>query len=159
MANRYVPLYSRIGPIENSVRSVYERPGSTILGKGPGSATDSYFSVYTGRFFGSEEAGRAQLSVSLLEIGSLGVLLFLLVILQVFRMNNAFRKRTDDRYWKSISFGFEGLILLFVLGTVYLTIWTSDVLSFTFWLMASAIYGVSQRVSCDARPKNLMKGR
>lgn len=157
MKSRYVPLYSRMGPVENSLRSIYKRPGNAIFGKGPGAATDSYFSTYSGKFFQAEEAGRVQLSISLFEIGLFGVFLYFLIIYKIFKMNRAFR--TDDDYWKSIAFGFEGLIFLFVVGTVYMPIWTSNLISFVFWLMASAIYSVSQGTSCNSRDQNMISER
>jgi hypothetical protein len=128
-----------------SIRYVYDyiksHPYGLLFGMGPGMWSESYFSQYTSTLFAGTTASHAnQIAATMSEFGILGLLLFLLMIFKIYMINNRFFSNTKDPFWKSTSFGFNGVILIFLVGSLYITIWHSDVLAFTFWSMAGMIY-------------------
>lgn len=75
-----------------------------------------------------------------LELGYLGVALFLLLFVQVYRFNRRFLKRIDDPFWESISLGFCGVTFIYIVSTIYTSSLVVYPLSFTYWALAAAIY-------------------
>lgn len=77
-----------------------------------------------------------------IELGFLGLALFLLMFIQVYRLNRRFLKKIDDSFWESISLGFCGLTFIFIISSIYVDSWIYYPVSFTYWAMAAALYRV-----------------
>ena len=77
-----------------------------------------------------------------IELGFLGLALFLLMFIQMYRFNRRFLKKIDDPFWESISLGFCGLTFIFIISSIYVDAWIYYPLSFTYWGMAAALYRV-----------------
>lgn len=136
---------NRLSGIAYAHGLVRESPVRTLFGVGPGNASSSFFSRFNGRFYLPGASLMTQLARVILEFGYLGFFLFLMMIFKVFRMNSDFMSKVGDSYWKSISFGFEGTIFCYVLGIAYFPVWNDDLVPFTFWFFASAIYVVGKK--------------
>lgn len=123
-------------------------PMGHFFGVGPGMWSESYFSQYTSKLYLGTSASHAnQIAATMSEFGLLGVILFLLMIHRIYIKNNLFFSKVEDPFWKSVSFGFSGIILIFVLGGLYIPIWHSDVIAFYFWFIAGAIYTTGKKKS------------
>ena len=119
---------------------------SALIGFGPGNASDSFFSNANGEYFDEIlNYSRTQLSRTMLEWGYLGLFLFLILFYFCFRMNHNFYRNINDPFWKSISFGYNGILFLQVLSIIYIQSWTSDILSFWFWFLTSTILVIGKR--------------
>ena len=59
----------------------------------------------------------SQISFMILEWGYLGLGLYMAMIVAIYIMNRKFYIAIDDSYWKTISFGFSGIILLYAICT------------------------------------------
>lgn len=143
----------RVGRI-SGIRYVFdylgERPYGYLLGVGPGVWSESFFGGFSGELWSEFEdmpvSNINQISAILGEFGVLGLILFLLMIFQVYRMNEEFSSKVKDDFWKSVSFGFSGIIFLYCMATIYVSVWYSDALAFWFWFFAAAIFCMRRRI-------------
>jgi len=76
----------------------------------------------------------------------LGLAFFYIMILRIFLFANNALKEFEDPYWRTISYGLMGIIVLFTLGSVYISPWFIDHLSFLFWFLLSGIFLEWRRV-------------
>ena len=120
-----------------------QNPINFLFGFGPGSTSKSYFNELGNRrnTFGISY-GLSQWVTMSLEYGWIGAILFLWLFIPLFRINQKFFRATKDRYWKSISFGFKGILFTYLMGIFYSRVFRLDILSFIFWLFASIIYSM-----------------
>jgi len=128
---------------------VSESRKTQLVGYGLGNASPSIFENYTG-FIYAEYAwahiNNQQISWTMLELGYLGLMLFFIIIYQVYKINELFfLNQTKDKYWKAISFGFTGIIFIFVIGTIYTSVWYKDIIGFCFWFFSAAIFSVGKK--------------
>lgn len=77
-----------------------------------------------------------------IEMGYIGLVLFLLLYLQVYRFTRRFLHQIKDPFWEAIALGFCGAIFIYVISTIYVDSWVYYPLPFTFWALAAAIYRV-----------------
>jgi len=118
---------------------------STVLGVGPGNASDSFFSEGVGRYYRMHEGlkvDKVQVSRMLFEFGYVGFGIFLYLIYRVYRANRTWRSHAEDRFWKAISFGFEGIVFILVTTMVYANSFIVDSLAFTFWFVAGSLTAI-----------------
>jgi hypothetical protein len=146
-------VLNRFSGIAYAHNMIAEDPIKVLVGVGPGNASPSFFSHYSGQFFGIKTSYTAQLARVILEFGYLGLFFFLMMIFRIFKMNSKFMSGVDDNYWKAISFGFDGTIMAYVLGISYFPVWNDDLVPFTFWFFAAAIYSVGMRRRILKRPQ------
>jgi hypothetical protein len=113
-----------------------------IVGFGPGNASQSYFSEYSGKLDKEYQGFKIwgiQYTATILEYGFLGLILFLLLFLQLWRVNRQFYHRTKNQFWKAISVGYNGLLFVYTVGSFYNPVWYYDILSFTFWFITAGL--------------------
>ena len=118
-----------------------------LVGFGPGSISQSFFQKYRGRLEDKIPIvyGRSQLVTMSLEYGYLGVLLFLLCIIPFFRISDRLFRSTEDPFWKSLAFGFKGIVFTYLICMNYGVIFRMDVSGFIFWFFAAMIFTVEKR--------------
>lgn len=113
-----------------------------IVGFGPGNASQSYFSEYSGRLDKEYQGFKIwgiQYTATILEYGFLGLILFLLLFFQLWRVNRQFYHQTKNQFWKAISVGYNGLLFVYIAGSFYNPVWYYDILSFTFWFITAGL--------------------
>lgn len=125
-----------------------EHPYGRLLGVGPGVWSESFFGEFSGKLWTEFEdmpvSRINQISAIMSEFGVLGLVLFLLMIFRVYRMNDGFFLKVKDDWWRSISFGFSGIIFLYCISTVYLSVWYQDGTALFFWVLAAAVFSVGR---------------
>jgi len=132
---------SRVSKIGYAASETKKSLLSLLFGYGP-----SRVSSYQNLKYNADSSWKAmqldqvQFSKTIMELGYLGFILFLVVIYKIYRMNSAFYQNIPNTYWKVMSTGFRGIIFLFVIGAFYNNVWSIDVMAFTFWFLAAAIY-------------------
>lgn len=120
-----------------------QNPINFAFGFGPGTVTESFDSVQ-GKVRQKLNIyyGWTEFAMMALEYGFVGVILFLWILFTIYRKNKKFFAETEDPFWKAISFGYRGIILLYLLAFFYTTIFRLDVSAYLFWLLASFIYKI-----------------
>jgi len=119
-----------------------ENPVNFLLGFGPGSMAESYIKEFEGKRRNELPMwyGLSQWIKMSLEYGWVGALLFLWLFIPLFRANRRFFSSTTDRYWKAISFGFNGILFTYLMGFFYAVVFRLDLSAFIFWFFAATIY-------------------
>ncbi len=134
--------FGRFEVIDVAHKLLLENLPQMIVGFGPGNASQSYFSEYSGRldkeYHGFKIWG-IQYTATILEYGFLGLFLFLLLFFKVWRMNRRFYHETKNKFWKAISVGYNGLLFVYIVGCFYNPVWYYDILSFTFWFVTAGL--------------------
>ena len=129
-----------------------------IFGFGPNSVSVSALgSEYSGnilKYLLNEKMVRnatsfvnSQLAFMMFEWGFLGLGLYFLMIVKIYLMNRKFYLAIDDEYWKTISFGFSGIILLYGIASFYKRLWVVEHTSSLFWVMAAIIFSMGRKKS------------
>lgn len=137
----------RISSIQVVYNELLNRPYGPALGVGPGGWSESYFSSYTGNIyqkFSFDVSGRNQIASTLSEWGILGLIVLFLIILQIYRMNSILFTVSTDKFWRVISYGFSGIILLYVMSTLYVPIFYCDTGAFFFYALAGTIFAIKK---------------
>jgi len=115
------------------------------LGLGPGIAQGSRFAVLNLpqsldlTWYGSRAS---QLTLSLVEWGILGVLLYSALYLLYWLMAKRTFRRESDPFWKAVAFGYGIFVLVSIFGVAYSTPWGGTITAFMFWFVG----GVLQRI-------------
>jgi hypothetical protein len=127
------------------VKSQLNNPITRLIGLGPGKLTPT--SIVQDK--SSLIAQNTQLfqnvtgyAYTTIEIGFLGLILFIILYLRVYGFTRRFMKQVDDPFWEAVSLGFCGAIIIYIVSTVYVDSWIFYPLPFTFWAIAAAIYRV-----------------
>ena len=143
---------TKVAKIKNIMlanKIVSESRKTQLVGYGLGNASPSFFENYTGFIYAEYEwahINNQQISWTMLELGYLGLMLFFIIIYRVYKINELFfLNQTKDKYWKAISFGFTGIIFVFVIGTIYTSVWYKDIIGFCFWFFSAAIFSVGKK--------------
>ncbi len=138
----------RLGSLRATYQAINEDPFSFLLGKGPGRLTVSHFVEHKGALFNPRFPFISHLQVTNIagEVGVLGLAFFYIMIFRIFLFANNALKEFEDPYWRTISYGLMGIIVLFTLGSVYISPWFIDHLSFLFWFLLSGIFLEWRRV-------------
>ena len=134
--------FGRFQVIDVAHQLLFESFPQTIIGFGPGNASESYFSEYSGqlekKFRGAKIWG-VQYTATVLEYGFLGVLLFLMMFFKLWRVSRRLYYKTESKFWKAISVGFSGILFVYIAGCLYNPVWYYDVLAFSFWFVSAAL--------------------
>lgn len=145
-----VPL-GRIPSTITTFETLAKSPGLFLLGYGPGSLIKSFLKEYDTKELGTRPIdiiyGVTEMVLIPIEYGYLGFMFYyLLPLFLLFKMNLKFYKNIEDVYWKTISFGFSGIIVSYlIIGVMYMAILRSDLASFILWFFAAAIFGVGRQ--------------
>jgi hypothetical protein len=152
----YIPR-SRSGDIQFAWLLISQQPQYTLLGYGPGAASDGIQGMGVGALYSryaqdpgflfsqaSTEFtfyGLTQVSVMLQEFGVTGLILYLLMLLAIFRESIKFAKRPGiDPFWRAINLGFIGALFVFVVCTIYYRVWFLEAGAYVFWGLAAVIH-------------------
>jgi len=134
--------FGRFQVIDVAHQLLFENLPQSIIGFGPGNASESYFSEYSGKldkeYHGAKIWG-IQYTATILEYGFLGFILFLMLFYQLWRMNRRIYYKTQSQFWKSISVGYNGVLFVYIAGCFYNPVWYYDVLAFSFWFISTAL--------------------
>jgi len=134
--------FGRFQVIDVAHQLLFEKFPIMIIGFGPGNASESYFSEYSGKldkeYHGLKIWG-IQYTATVLEYGFLGLLLFVMLFYRLWRMNRTFFHNTKNKFWRSISVGYNGVLFVYIAGSFYNPAWYYDILSFTFWFITAAL--------------------
>ncbi len=87
----------------------------------------------------------SQLAFMMFEWGFLGLGLYFVIIARIYLMNRKFYIAIEDEYWKTISFGFSGIILLYCIASFYKQLWVVEQTSALFWVMAAIIFSMGRK--------------
>jgi hypothetical protein len=127
------------------VTSKLSDPVSRMIGLGPGTLTPTQL-MKNPRALINQDADLYRnvtgYTVTTIELGFLGLALFLLIYFRIYRAVRRFLKQIDDPFWEAISLGFCGLTIVYIVSIVYVDSWIYYPLPFTFWALAAAIYRV-----------------
>jgi len=120
-----------------------------VFGFGTGSWSDNYFQAYSGklwRWYSDLQAAKtSQIAYYLSELGIAGVVLLLILLFQLFRMNESFLKHCTDTYWSAVSYGFSGVIFLMSLALFYVPILDSDPTGFLLMTLSAMVFSAQNR--------------
>lgn len=120
-------------------------PVSLTVGLGPGMLTPVSITENPSSLIASNPTlfrSVTGYAYTVLELGYSGMVLFLLLFAQIYRVGRKFLKQIDDPYWEAVAMGFSGMAFIFVISTFYTNSWIYYPLPFTFWAFAAAIYRV-----------------
>ncbi len=134
--------FGRFQVIEVAHQILFEHLPQLVIGFGPGNASESYFSEYSGKLekeYRGFKIWGIQYTATVLEFGFLGLLLFLFLFYQLWRTNRQFYHKTKSQFWKSISVGYNGMLFVYIAGSFYNPVWYYDVLAFTFWFVTAGL--------------------
>lgn len=134
--------FGRFEVIDVSHQLLLENPPQLLIGFGPGNASESYFSDYSGQLekkYPGLKIWGIQYTATILEYGFLGLALFLLMFLLLWRANREFYQQTEDRFWRAISVGYNGVLFTYLAGSLYNPAWYYDILAFSFWFITAAL--------------------
>ncbi len=131
----------RTAVAELVIKTLLKKPLKLLFGFGPGTMTESFsqnkeqlhetLSIYY---------GLTDFVIISMEYGIIGTLIFLWLLLSVYRMNNTFFIKTRDPYWKALSFGYKGIIFTCLISIFYTPIFRLDLSGFLFWFGGGIIY-------------------
>lgn len=144
----------RIPSIITTFKTLAYDPMRFMIGYGPGTMIKSYFEQFDTRERRTQpiwsECGVTELVQKPVEYGYIGFLIYFLVpMFLIFCMNESFYRKISNNYWKTISFGFAGIIFAyFVISIAYSAVMRRDLAGFIFWFFAAAIYqkGKKERI-------------
>lgn len=134
--------FGRFEVIEVAHQLLLENLPQLLIGFGPGNASESYFSDYSGQLekkYPGLKIWGIQYTAIILEYGFLGLLLFLLLFYLVWRANRNFYHQAEDPFWKAISVGYNGVLFTYLVGCLYNPVWYYDILAFSFWFISAAL--------------------
>ena len=151
-----IPL-SRIGDVQFAWQLISRSPQQVLFGYGPGAASNGVQGLGVGRlyatyatdpkyFFGPKSAqftyyAFTQVSAMLQEFGLIGLALYLLMLLNIFRRSMKFSKWLDaDPFWQGINLGFSGVFFVFVICSLYYRVWFWEAGAYVFWGVAAAFH-------------------
>ncbi|HEX9933700.1 MAG TPA: hypothetical protein VGB38_00785, partial [bacterium] len=66
-------------------------------------------------------------------------------IIPFFRISDRLFRSTEDPFWKSLAFGFKGIVFTYLICMNYGVIFRMDVSGFIFWFFAAMIFTVEKR--------------
>ena len=138
---------SRLGDLQFTLRLLSTSLTRMLFGYGPGSSSPAFAESASGSLYRQYESFQGsyfyfsfiQLSTTLLEYGGLGLAVYLFTIWRIYRYNGRLLRLTTDRFWYAVSWGFRGVVLIYLLGIVYWRIWSTELLASIFWILAGIL--------------------
>ncbi len=129
------------------VKEQLNNPVRQLIGLGPGMVTPTSIVdnpnslIAQNPFLFRHMTGYAYTT---LELGYLGLGIFLLLFLRIYIFNRRFLRQIQDPFWEAISLGFCGTVFVYAASTFYLDSWVHYSLSFVFWGIAAVLFRVGQ---------------
>ncbi len=158
--SHFNPEGQPVGRISNIIfaKSLMKSLNNNIFGFGPNSMSVSSFGgAYSGSIvtylvskdfvYSADSFTNSQIAFMMLEWGFLGLGIYIFIIVRIYLMNRKFYLAIDDPYWKTLSFGFSGIILLYGITSFYKKLWVVEETSCLFWVLAGIIYSVGRKRS------------
>jgi hypothetical protein len=151
---------SRLGDLEFTAQLLRESPSRLLIGYGPGSSSRAFaeaahgslyrrFAPIGGRYF---YFSFTQLSMTALEYGIVGLVLHLLLLLRLYRRNKRFLVRAEDKFWWAISWGYRGVVFVYVASIVYWRVWSTEILASWFWMLTGMLFVQASRDLAARQP-------
>jgi len=134
-----------------------------IFGLGLGITSQSYFNSFEGKLateFSARSGGyemKPQVARILTEMGILGLLFYLIFFGYIYKINMKLFNTTTDRFWKSISIGFRGMIFLYIMAFFYRPVLDAEPTGFSFWFMSAAIYSLFFKIEQSNSNQSIKK--
>jgi len=130
---------------------VGKKLSTLAFGFGLGSSSESYFTSFRGRLSQEFRADvgyelKPQIARIITDMGILGLFLYLIFFTSIYNVNKRIFHTTTDKYWKSISLGFKGMIFLYLMGLFYRPILDAEPTGFSFWFISTAVFSLSNRI-------------
>ncbi len=164
LGSRALPV-SRLSDIQLSWQLVSGQARTLLIGFGPGQASPSFFQTLAGSLYQAYDYSHyidvmneyhlpyadvhfaeTQVSVTLLEWGCLGFLLYLLALYRILRANGRPKAvRALPEFWQGVALGFRGVLFVYAAGIVYWYLWESEATGFLFWGLAAALFAMTLR--------------
>jgi len=135
----YSGRLNRLAQIKFASRNVAHSISTALVGVGPGNASDSFFKEAVGYYYRKYEMLKIDsvfLGRFIWEYGYLGLAIFLFILFKLFILANRVYKYSHTSFHKSIALGFEGMIFILAVATIYSPSFLIDVLGYTFWFIA-----------------------
>jgi len=126
---------------ENITKQIY----TALLGVGLGNASDSFFKEGVGYYYKKYPMYKIDsvfLSRFIWEYGYLGLAVFLFILFKLFILAERVYKYSPSPFHKSIALGFEGIMLVLIVTTIYSSSFIIDSIGYIFWFIA----GYLQRI-------------
>jgi len=133
-----------------------------IFGLGLGSTSQSYFNSFEGKLateFSARSGGygmKPQVARILTEMGILGLVFYLTFFVYIYKLNMKLYNTTTDRFWKSISIGFRGMIFLYMMAFFYRPIFDAEATGFSFWFMSAVVFSLVYRFRLKSLKNNIV---
>jgi len=133
-----------------------------IFGLGLGSTSKSYFNSFEGKLateFSAVSGGygmKPQIARILTEMGILGLVFYLTFFGYIYRINMKFYNTTTDKFWKSISIGFRGIIFLYLMALFYRPVLDAEPTGFSFWLMSAIVFSLVYKFRLKSLKNNVV---
>jgi hypothetical protein len=118
---------------------------SRLIGLGPGILTPTELLKNPNSLIAQDESLYRNMTgygVTTIELGFLGLILFLLMYFRVYTFTRKFIKEINEPFWEAVGLGFCGAIVIYVISTVYVDSWIYYPIPLTFWALAAALYRV-----------------
>lgn len=113
---------------------------SLLLGAGPGSLMAGSFTGNPGKLYDLPKYLN-QLAVTIGEVGILGLIAFLWLLLNIFKMIRNVYNTTEDSYSRFMSLALFGMWFFYtILGPFYDLVWRHDSPNLIFWFLLATIY-------------------
>jgi len=150
----------KIAALIYSTKLIQENFATMTFGLGLGVTSQSYFSGYEGRLSQefSSEGGyemKPQLARIVTEMGILGVILYVVFFVYIYHINSVLYRNIKDKYWRSISIGFRGIIILYAMAFFYRSVLDAEPTGFIFWFISAAVYTLVKRSNFSLKMKRI----
>ena len=107
-----------------------------LAGVSPGNGSQSLFANYNGKYYNRKlNNSRIDFTRIILEFGILGTLMFAYLLYKCAIMANFLVDKLRNPFWSSVVYASEGIIILYMLSTLYIPTFLSDTISFWFWFL------------------------
>jgi hypothetical protein len=159
---RNTTLYTPANRLEQ-IKIVASITDNIYLGNGLGSLNDSPLLGLSNSTF--PQAYRLVLSWAtsftefLLEIGIIGVFLYIAAILSFVVKAFTMVRRSKDEFWRTYSLGFIGMAAIMVVSSLYADVWKSFPVASSFWICAAILERVHRRMHADGQVSHAQFGK
>ncbi|RJP79159.1 MAG: hypothetical protein C4524_05790 [Candidatus Zixiibacteriota bacterium] len=129
------------------VKTTLDSPLLKLIGRGPGAATPTSIVKNKSSLMAEDPTlfkGMTTYALVTLELGYLGLALFLLIFLRMLFASRKLLKVIDDPFWEAIALGFGGMVFVYIISSLYVSSWIHYAETFAFWAVAAALYRVGQ---------------
>ncbi len=136
---------NRLAQVKFAHKNIMGDFQKTLLGVGPGNASDSFFETWVGYYYRKYPTLKIDsvfLGRFIWEYGYLGLAVFLFILFRLFRLAEKIYDNSKDPFNRSLALGFEGIIVILAATTIYSNSFIIDCLGYLFWFMA----GYLQRI-------------